>query len=857
MSAGDLRILLVEDNPAEADLLQEMLSHVDGRLEIIHADRLSKALECLAKTPPVDAVLLDLGLPDSKGLATLERLDPAAAHLPILVLTGLEDETLAIESVRHGAQDYQVKGQIKPNMLLRAIHQAVERKLAGERVKLLSDVTAQLLASDQPQQIVESLCRKAMQHLHCDAFFNFLVDEETGRLHLNTCAGIPEETMKQIEWLDLGVAVCGCAAQDHCRIVVEDVQNASDPRTDLVRPFGVQAYACHPLMNQDRVIGTLSFGSRSKTRFTDDELDLMKTIADHVAIAMQRIRLMRSLEQHARTAEAANVAKSQFLANISHELRTPMNAILGMTELALEEELTPRLRDFLQTAKDSADVLLELLNEILDFSRIETGFFQLDSVPFSLRRIVEQTLKTMGVRAYEKGLELLADLPDDLPDQFIGDPLRLRQILLNLVGNAVKFTKQGEIVVRAAIDESSAATGENPEAAKKIANGVERRPSVDGAASEDNGDDRKVFLRFSVKDTGIGIAEEDQQKVFDPFTQADASTTRSYGGTGLGLAISSSLVKMMGGRIWVESRPNRGSKFFFTAALTVQPDPLGGSEAEIHALAQLRGRPALIVSDNQTTRRILEQNLGHWGMEPAAADDVPSALAKMHAAITAEKSFSLAIIEAAMPQIDGFTLAGWIKHDPRLAGKMILLVSANSRKTHDCRCRELGAVCLEKPILQSDLFKAVAQALGLACPPAKIAADAPPADAQPDIEQPLRVLLAEDNLANQKMAMFLLAKHGHGVEITNNGREAVELVNSGNFDVVLMDVQMPIMDGFQATAAIRALPDPAKARLPIIAMTAHSMKGDRERCLAAGMDGYLTKPICSREMFATLARLRN
>ena len=450
MSTNNLRILLVEDNPADADLLQEVLSQVDGGLEITLADRLSKAVEFLTKGPPVDAILLDLGLPDSVGLATLERLNSVASHLPILVLTGLEDESLGIEAVRHGAQDYLVKGQTRPNMLLRAIHHAVERKQAEERVRLLSDVTAQLLASDQPQQIVESLCRKAMQHLGCHTFINFLVDEESGRLHLNACAGIPEETVRQIEWLDLGMAVCGCAARDRCPIVVDHIQHTRDPRADLFRAFGIQAYACHPLMDQDRVIGTLSFGSRSKAQFNDNEIDLMKTITDHVAIAMQRIRMMQSLERHARTAEAANVAKSQFLTNISHELRTPMNAIMGMTELALEEELTPCVRDYLQTAKDSADVLLELLNEILDFSRIETGFFQLESVPFSLRRIVEQTLKTMGVRAAEKGLELLADLPDDLPDQFIGDPLRLRQILLNLVGNAVKFTKKGEIVVSVA-----------------------------------------------------------------------------------------------------------------------------------------------------------------------------------------------------------------------------------------------------------------------------------------------------------------------------------------------------------------------------------------------------------------------
>jgi signal transduction histidine kinase/CheY-like chemotaxis protein len=834
MSKGILHILLVEDNPADADLLQEVLSQIDGRLQIVHADRLAGAVEILNRAEPVDAILLDLGLPDSRGMATLERLNSTASHLPILILTGQEDELLAIEAVRRGAQDYLVKGQTGPNMLLRAIHHAVERKQGVERVRLLSDVTAQLLASSQPQEIVESLCRKAMKHLNCHAFFNFLVDAKEGRLHLNACAGVSEETAKQIEWLDIGVAVCGCAARDRCRVVAEDIQNIMDPRADLVRSFGIQAYAAHPLMDQDRVIGTLSFGSKSKLRFTEDELDVMKTITDHVAIAMQRIRLMQSLEQHARSAEAANVAKSQFLANISHELRTPMNAIMGMTELALGEDLTPRLRDFLQTAKDSADVLLELLNEILDFSRIETGLFQLESIPFSLRQTIDQTLKTMGLRASEKGLELLADVPDDLLDHYIGDPLRLRQILLNLVGNAIKFTKQGEIVVSVIAAEHSAPTGKNLDSDSEV----------------------NLLLQFSVKDTGIGIAAEDQQKVFEPFTQADASMTRSYGGSGLGLAISASLTKMMGGRIWVESKLGEGSTFFFTVSLIPQPDVLGKSEEVLRVLVQLRGLPVLIVSDNQTTRRILEHNLYHLGMVPTSAGDVPSALTKLHAAIDAEKPFALAIIDAIMPQIDGFTLAGWIKHDSRLARATVLMVSSRNRQTYGCRCQELGALCLEKPILQPALFKVISQSLGIDCQPPQIASETAVAVAPAESEQPLRILLAEDNLANQKMALYLLQKWGHGVEITNNGREAVELVSSQDFDLVLMDVQMPIMDGFQATAAIRALADPAKARLPIIAMTAHSMKGDKERCLAAGMDDYLTKPICSQDMFTTFARIR-
>ena len=288
-----------------------------------------------------------------------------------------------------------------------------------------------------------------MDHLGCQAFFNFLVDEQAGRLHLNACAGIPEETARQIEWLDYGVAVCGCAARDGCRIVAEHIQTTPDPRTDLVRSFGIQAYACHPLLNQGRVIGTLSFGSRTKPAFAEDELALMKAVADHVAIAMQRIRLLESLEQHARAAEAANEAKSQFLANMSHELRTPMNAILGMIDVALPKAADPTVQDCLQTAKGSADLLLTLLNDLLDSAKIESGKLELESAPFSLRRMLDQITRVLAVRASEKGLCFYCRMPDETPDAVVGDRMRLQQVLLNLAGNAIKFTERGEVEISA------------------------------------------------------------------------------------------------------------------------------------------------------------------------------------------------------------------------------------------------------------------------------------------------------------------------------------------------------------------------------------------------------------------------
>jgi signal transduction histidine kinase/ActR/RegA family two-component response regulator len=578
----------------------------------------------------------------------------------------------------------------KPEYYYSFVTDVTERKRAEERTRLLSDVISRLLASDSPQQIVESLCRRVMAHLDCQAFFNFLVDEQAGRLHLNACAGIPADAARQIEWLDYGVAVCGCAARDGCRIVAEQIQTTPDARTDLVRSYGIQAYACHPLLNQGRVVGTLSFGSRTRPTFAEDELALMKDVADHVAIAMQRVSLVESLQRHAQAAEAANIAKSQFLANVSHELRTPMNAIMGMTELALDEELSATLRDYLQTVKQSADGLLELVNQILDLSRIEAGGFQLEAASFDLRKTLEQVVKTLGVRAAEKGLDLACEL-GDAPTQLIGDSLRLRQVLINLLGNAVKFTVKGRVAVSVTVESSDAG---------------------------------EAVLQFAVSDTGIGIPAADQERIFAPFTQADASTTRQYGGTGLGLTISRRLVELMGGCIWLESQPGQGSTFRFTA---------------------------------------------RFGREGPA------------------------------------------------------------------RCAAAAeAVATRQPAMKT---------AGLAAIAAKAAG------------RSLRVLSAEDTAANQKLVSYVLGKRGHRMEIVPDGQQALEAVGREQFDVVLMDVQMPVMDGFLATQAIRQMADRKKARLPIIAMTAHALKGDAERCLEAGMDSYISKPIKAEELIELVERL--